>query len=120
MKIKNNLAEQAALMEIGDRLANCRVEESLTQAELANRAGIGKRTLERLEKGGSVQTESLVRVLRELKLLENLDTLLPEVSVRPIDLAKLQGKARQRVRNIKSPQPSGTSWVWGEDEHNTV
>lgn len=40
-------------------------------------------------------------VLRSLGLLENLEQLVPENRISPIELKKLQGKKRYRVRHIK-------------------
>lgn len=45
----------------------------LTQAQLADRSGIGRATLARFEQGdGGISLESLLRILRALGILENL------------------------------------------------
>ncbi len=51
-----------------------------------------KRTLERLEAGDTTHTKTLLRVLRELDLLERLEVLLPEPKVRPAQAAKAEGE----------------------------
>lgn len=49
----------------------------LTQAQLADRSGIGRATLARFEQGdGGINLESLLRVLRALGILENLTRAL--------------------------------------------
>lgn len=49
----------------------------LTQAQLADRAGISRATLARFEQGdGGISLDSLLRVLRALGILENLDRAL--------------------------------------------
>jgi transcriptional regulator with XRE-family HTH domain len=49
----------------------------LTQAQLADRAGIGRATLARFEQGeGGISLESLLRMLRALGILENLTRAL--------------------------------------------
>ncbi len=49
----------------------------LTQAQLADRAGIGRATLARFERGeGGISLESLLRILRALGILENLTRAL--------------------------------------------
>ena len=68
-----DLTDEAALAELGHRLARYRLDRNLTQQALAKEAGIHKNTLVRLEGGGSTQSKSLIRVLRALGLLENLD-----------------------------------------------
>ena len=69
MRITENLTDDAVLAELGARLARWRLEKNLTQAELSDRAGVGRRTIQRLEAGESVQVTSLVRVLRVMGLL---------------------------------------------------
>jgi transcriptional regulator with XRE-family HTH domain len=49
----------------------------LTQAQLADRAGIARATLARFEQGdGGISLDSLLRVLRALGILENLTRAL--------------------------------------------
>lgn len=45
---------------MGKRLSQKRISLSLTQAELAERAGIAKKTIERIENGGAVQVVSII------------------------------------------------------------
>ncbi|HEX7048547.1 MAG TPA: helix-turn-helix transcriptional regulator [Gammaproteobacteria bacterium] len=114
MKFTENPADAAALAELGRRLAHRRVEKDMTQAALAREAGVSKRTVERLEAGASVQLTSLVRLLRTLSLLGNLEALLPPATPGPMELLK-RGKTRQRVRKAKSDQRD-SDWTWGEDK----
>ena len=116
MKFQSRLTDEAVRKELGARLEQRRIELSLTQAELADRAGIGKRTLERLEAGQSVQFTTLIRTLRELDLLENLNALLPEAGPRPMDLLKLQGKRRKRAYSPRGKETKTIGWKWGDGE----
>ena len=114
MKIDPILADEAVLEELGGRLAQRRLELQLTQAELAEQAGVSKRTIERVEAGATTQMSTMIRILRALDLLGRLETLIPEVGPRPMDLLKLKGKERQRAarkRSEKIDQP----WQWGDD-----
>ena len=72
------MTDTAILAILGKRVERHRIEAGLTQAELAERAGIGKRTLERLEAGRGTELVTLLRVLRILNSLEGLERLLPE------------------------------------------
>jgi transcriptional regulator with XRE-family HTH domain len=116
MKFQSRLTDEAVRKELGARLEQRRIELSLTQAELAERAGIGKRTLERLEAGQSVQLTTLIRTLRELDLLENLNALIPEAGPRPMDLLKLQGKRRKRAYSPRGKETNTNGWKWGDEE----
>ena len=55
MKISNQVVDEVILRELGERLARVRLERNLTQAGLAEQAGVSKRTVERLESGGVTQ-----------------------------------------------------------------
>lgn len=114
MKILEGLADSAILGELGRRIAHRRVEADLTQEALAREAGISKRTVERLEAGASVQLTSLVRVLRTLNLLGNLETLLPEALPGPMELLE-RGKRRERARPRTSKRANKQRWEWGDD-----
>jgi transcriptional regulator with XRE-family HTH domain len=106
------------LGEIGRRLARRRLERNLSQAEFAAEAGVGRRTVQRLEAGQSVQLLSLIRVLRVLDLLEELDRLIPEPAPSPIERLKLRGRERRRARRSPSaaPEPPESApWTWGDE-----
>lgn len=116
MKINNNLTDEAVLGEIAERLQERRFDAKLSQADLANKAGVGKRTVERLESGESTQLSNLLRILRALELLVPFDAAIPEPGISPMDLLKLQKKSRQRVsRNHAVHQPE-EKWQWGDDK----
>jgi transcriptional regulator with XRE-family HTH domain len=62
-----------ALRELADDVAVWRRLRGLTQVQLADRAGVSRDTLTRLERGdGGVSTENLLRILRGLGVVENL------------------------------------------------
>lgn len=113
------MADDLLLKEIGRRLARRRLDFQLTQADLAEQAGVSKRTIERIEAGYAAQTLSLVRIMRVLDLLQGLDQFLPHPGPSPMDLLKLKGKQRRRVRKRDSdrgaPAKSDAAWSWGED-----
>jgi transcriptional regulator with XRE-family HTH domain len=115
MKITSELTDTAVLEEIGSRLERRRIDAGLTQARLAEEAGVSKRTVERMEAGDSTDFLMLLRVLRVLKLLESLEQLLPDLPQSPLLLLKSRGRARQRVghpRRAAAKAPK--SWKWRE------
>ena len=112
MKLTPELTDSAVLREIGIRLARRRIDESVTQGELAEEAGTSKRTVERIEAGQSTDFVMLLRVLRALKLTESLEQLVPDLPQSPIALLKGGGRARKRVgHSRKSPKPR-VPWKW--------
>lgn len=114
MKITSLLTDDAVLAELGARIAGRRVELQLTQAAVAEQAGIAKRTLERMEAGQTSQLSTLIRVLRVLDATSGLDSLIPESGPRPMDLLKQKGKIRQRASGRRAEKESTKSWQWDE------
>lgn len=114
MDITNNLSDETVLRELGARVVRVRVGRGWTQGQLAEAAGLSKRTVERLERGRSVQLDSLIRVFRALELAQNFNHLIPPPAPSPIAQLKLQGKERRRVRARKAAPRSTAGWVWGD------
>lgn len=70
-------AVRRALRGTADSLGGWRRLRGLTQAQLADRAGVSESTVYRLERGdGGVSVENLLRILRALGLLETLPRAL--------------------------------------------
>ena len=119
MKFTNLLSDDAVTEEIGRRISAIRLERRMTQAQLAEAAGISKRTVERLEDGEPTQLGNLIRCLRALGKLEALERLLPETPISPIDHLKGHRTGRQRARPTKAGgplegAPPAAAWVWGD------
>ncbi|MBI5556411.1 MAG: helix-turn-helix transcriptional regulator [Deltaproteobacteria bacterium] len=114
MYISNLLTDAAILAEIGKRIARCRLDRQLTQADMAEQAGVSKRTVERIEAGASAQISTIIRILRALNLLPGVERLIPEPGPRPMELLKLKGKERQRASAPRKVKQSGKGWTWGD------
>ena len=107
MSIYDALTDSAVLRTLGQRIEHHRLEANLTQAELAEQAGIGKRTLERIETGHGSELVTVIRILRVLRLIEGLDLLIPEVPPSPIAQLKGRSQQRQRVTHARGSRPEG-------------
>jgi transcriptional regulator with XRE-family HTH domain len=117
MKITHLNTDEAVLGELGRRLSDYRLQGQQTQAQLAEAAGVSKRTIERLEAGESVQLSNLIRVLRILDKLDGFDRFLPAAPANPIDLLERQGKTRQRARpDAGGEETTKAAWTWGDEE----
>ena len=122
MDISKTSTDEAILREIGARLAQLRLAKNLTQAQLAVRAGISKRTLERLESGEvATQLSAFIRVCRGLDLVDRITSLVSEPTASPIAQLKLRGRQRRRASGRTAPapaprvtEPGQTPWTWGE------
>jgi transcriptional regulator with XRE-family HTH domain len=115
MKITAQLTDPIILQELGGRLASARIESNLTQAALAEEAGVAKRTVERLESGEvATRLAGFLRVCRALGLLERFETLLPEPALSPLAQLKQRGRKRQRATGKKAGAGKTKPWTWGE------
>ena len=96
MKINSENNNSAVLRELGARIKRNRIDMQLSQQDFAAKAGISTRTLSAAENGEDIRLSSLIRILRTLNCLENLDTLLPELAFDPESYRTL-GRERKRV-----------------------
>jgi putative transcriptional regulator len=96
----NNMSPTAITEELGHRLKQARLNIDLTQAELASRTGLNRRTILNAEKG-KVQLENFVAILAALGMTEQLNMFLPVQEISPLQLAKLKGQKRQRASKAK-------------------
>ncbi len=116
MEITQKNTDTAILEELGRRLAQVRLDRNLTQGDLANAAGLSKRTVERSETGGSIQLSSFIRLLRALGIAQNFDQLLPPLLASPMEQLKLRGKERRRASSRKQATQTPSEWSWGRDK----
>ncbi|HEY7952414.1 MAG TPA: helix-turn-helix transcriptional regulator [Solirubrobacteraceae bacterium] len=95
-----------ALVHVAEDVAVWRKLRGLTQAQLADRAGVSRDTLVRLEGGdGGVSVENLLRVLRALGVLDSIPAALDPYAT---DIGRLRSEERlpQRVRPRSLTGPS--------------
>ena len=97
------------------RLESIRLSRNITQAQLAEEAGVAPRTIGRLEKGQGVSMDTFIRIMMALSIQQNLEALLPDPNVRPIERVGLGAGERQRARPVKSIDELPT-WSWGDGE----
>lgn len=108
MKIKNTTTEEKIIAELGSRLTKQRLQAGFTQAALAEKAGVSKRTIERIESGSSIQLSTLIQVLRVFQLLDGLNEVLPEKRSAPI-----KKEAKAEVKMEDKQEPGRRSQTWG-------
>ena len=134
-------SDNAVLVEFGKRIASSRLNCNWTQADLANKAGVSKSTVEHIEKGQSTQLLNMVKILRALGLLNQFLGAFPEQGPSPMELlAASRKQAASKRKRASKPRAtnkaeadaypaasSGTptaniaaehkaAWVWDEDK----
>lgn len=95
------LSPAAIAEELGNRLKQARLNTDLTQAEMASRTGLNRRTILNAEKG-KVQLKHFVAILASLDMADQLNMFLPVQEISPLQLAKLKGQERQRASKSKN------------------
>ena len=115
MEITNLSADEAVLAEVGERITRHRLDLQLTQADVAEQAGVSKRTVERIESGASAQMSSFIRILRVLNLLPGIEQMIPATGPSPMDLLRRKGKVRQRASKPRRPAQPEKTWSWDDD-----
>ena len=114
MKINSENNNSAVLSELGTRIKRNRIDMQLSQQDFAAKAGISTRTLSAAENGEDIRLSSLLRILRTLGCLENIDLLIPELAFDPESYRTL-GRERRRVsRTVETKDTS--EWKWGDEE----
>ena len=100
--------------EIGKRFARLRLARNVTQQMLAREAGIGLRTLRRLEAGQPTSFDTFLRVLIALDLGDGLLTAVPYYDIHPIQRVENRGRERRRARP-KAQGQQNQPWTWGDE-----
>lgn len=115
MKITHDSTDSETMQEIGKRLQRYRIDSGLSQSELSNITGISAKTIANLEYGKQTNTLTIIRILRALGLLDNLDLLVPPQDNRPTDFLRYNKKAPQRAKRNRNVEPERT-WKWGDEK----
>jgi transcriptional regulator with XRE-family HTH domain len=96
------------------QLKNIRLTRNFTQAQLAKESGVAIGTIKRLEEGKNVSLNTYIRIMMALHLQQNLETLLPDPTIRPIERVNTGGSERKRARPVRSDTENST-WTWGDE-----
>ncbi len=106
------MTDTAIEAEVGRRLRELRLRQNRTQQALAEAVTLSLNSIKALENGkGKIST--LIAVLRELGMLQELDQFLPDPGISPLQLARQQGKKRRRATGSRGGEPNdGQDSAW--------
>jgi len=99
------------------RVEKIRLSRNMTQKQLADEAGVSLRTIGRLEKGEGVSLETFIRVLIALRIQHNLEGLLPDPAVRPVERVRARGRERLRARP-STAETDSAAWIWADGDES--
>ena len=83
---------------IGRQVKRARLDANITQEEVASRCGLSTLTVAKLEAGQGSRLSTLIKVLKVLGLEGQLETIVPEAPISPIQIMQ-SGHKRQRARS---------------------
>jgi len=112
------VTNEAWQREVGNRLQLHRLNQNLSQTDLAEAIGIARKTITSVENGHGGTLLTIIAMLRGLNLLGHLEAFIPPPGPSPIQLVKLAGKQRKRATGkrgtatgrVNEPQKP---WTWG-------
>lgn len=113
MRLDPLMTDASFMKEVGSRISRYRLDRNLTQAALAEEAGIALRTVQRIEGGSKgVHLAAFLRVCRVLGFLGNFEAMLPEPQLSPMQIIESEGNLRKRSRKTQEPKKT-KQWAWG-------
>lgn len=86
--IRSALTGDEIAQEIGLRLRYRRLERNITIEALAARSGVGRSAVGDIEAGRDVRLSTLIKVMRGLSVLSNLDAAFPDTLPTSLALTK--------------------------------
>lgn len=109
----SNLSDKSVLTEIGNFITQKRIQQQITQAELAEKAALSRSTVSLMERGESISLNNLLKILRILDSLYALQSFVVREKKSPIALAKEeQIKKVQRVSRTKDSATDKEDLGW--------
>jgi len=107
----HSYSDKALSELIGGFVKHHRIQQQLSQQEVADKANISRSTLSLLERGESVTLTTLLQVLRILNLLYVLEVFKVQKILSPIALAKAERSERKRVyKNTNLNTKKNSEW----------
>src|SRR5690606_24709418 len=109
------LSPNALCEQLGSRIKRVRLNQNLTQKEVADQAGLSVKAIQSVE-SGTATLLSTVAVLQVLGVDDQLQLLMPEPPLSPRQLMKLRGKERRRASGSRGTEtasvfpPPDSSW----------
>lgn len=110
-------SSEAIIKALCRRLEEIRLSRNVSQAGLAEEAGVSRSTMTRIADGKPISLDSFVRVMQALQLTGHLAALLPDPAVRPVDRVRFGVSQRRRARPKPDPESAGNrpKWTWGDE-----
>lgn len=106
-----NYSDMAILHQIGEFIKYRRIDQNLTQEEVAEKAAISRSTLSLAERGENISLINLLKILRVLDAFYVLEQFRKESKISPLQLAKEDEKKQKRASK-SNKQTNRTNIGW--------
>lgn len=107
MKINNYSLIDETKTELAKRYKAYRLSLNYSQEYISEKSGVSLGTVKSFEKSGTISLDNLIKILRVLNLLDNIDYLVPSLGVNSVDVHKL---GHEKKRASKKKQTAKMSW----------
>jgi len=111
-KFSYSMSNEALLRLLGTQIRQIRLNKNLSQTELGKSAGLSRSAISDIESKGMGTMTSFIQILRALEKIEILNQFITEAPVSPIQIAKLQGKARKRASSDQQTEENKEVSEW--------
>ena len=108
----NQKGYQEYVRDLGRKIKLYRISLEMSQQDLADKTGISKRSISRIEQGESVQISSLFTILIALDLGDNIELLVPDQAKRPSYYLENTKNTQKRVRKKTEKR----DFKWGDEK----
>ena len=112
MKINGELNDKAVFQELANRFKQYRIAYPMTRTELADKAMVSVGTVARFENNNDISLCNVIKLIKAIGLIENLDLLIPDYQNRPSFYVGNEN-TRKRAGRKKKDQ---ISWKWGDEQ----
>jgi transcriptional regulator with XRE-family HTH domain len=91
------MTDNEVLSEVGSRLRSYRLQQNLSVADVAAKAGVNSNTVVNVEAGKNSRLKTIVSLLRVYGRIETMNAFLPPPQLSPLQLVKNRGRPRLRA-----------------------
>lgn len=96
-----SMSDDKLALLLGEFIKHNRIAQNLSQDELAAAASLSRPTISLMERGKSMNLNSIIKVLRVLNLLYLFDSLQVPQELSPLEMLKSQEKQRKHSSHKK-------------------
>ena len=101
--------------DICKKLERIRLLKNISQAKLAEAAGVSRRTISRMENGGGISLDTFIRIMQVLNLTDHLTAMLPNSDIRPVERVGRKGKGERKNASSPRTPKKAKKWEWDSE-----